>query len=895
MNNVRPHPSMLNLNGANNPPFLPQGGLANLGAMNQNGMTQPHPPGGMQHPGQQLHHLQQQQQMNHAGGGGPHPPPMRGLQSGSSPLGGQNMVQNGMGGAPGIQYTMAQQNPQMNPQMRQQMLDRQMAFQQQQQRQQLNQGFSGGGIVGLSNQQHANLSGMVGGASGMSNLGHLAGGGQMNGIGNGIPNLQEMNAQLQQGMAMRRVPSTNQPQSSQQIGGLAGQPQQGNPGANMNMMMGNNQIAALRQGGLLTGLTNTQQHPQLQRLQNHQHGGSHPNLQGQQQQQHPLGGMGHPPNGQDASRELPANVAAAFSQRPSNFANAHGAMSTGMSNIGAGGMNPNVPGAQRVPSAQAMTPGHSAGAMGHPGIPTHINHTPNPQQQNAHNAQQPPFVNPLHQPPGHNNMQPPQMQQQHQHPGQLSQQPGMPGARGQGMPGGLGMPGAQHGPGQSLHGHPNSASPPRSGAISQPQTPALPMAPGAGRPQSRQGEGNMNVMMVNSTAGRPQSRQGEGNMSMMIGFPGSQASLAMPGLGRPGQPGQQQSGQPGPSMQNPGGPTYPPYGVPGFTGGRITPQNPQNPMAGLGNSPGGPGPGPGMQAPQLTQGAGGRMGSVANATVPTPAGILAANQASGQRMNDYGHMPPLNQNMQSNLGTPHIVPPQRPPSQTRGNQPPIFTSPVVRPAGHQQGQELHSHASPQNGQRRGTPIQPPMGTPLMHAAHPPGTQPVQQKRPPSRSMGTPHQQPQQAGPSRMTPRPQTATLPPTPGSSTPQSHEGTYNIPVRAGLGISAPNSTQHPNQTSPSTQQQPHPPTPQVTQQSQNQSQTQIARGQQQRPPTRTGVPPSGTAPTENGVPPPGQAMLGIPLPQGPRPPMCALSLFYVYVPISFFPGIQHRHLQRQ
>lgn len=37
-----------------------------------------------------------------------------------------------------------------------------------------------------------------------------------------------------------------------------------------------------------------------------------------------------------------------------------------------------------------------------------------------------------------------------------------------------------------------------------------------------------------------------------------------------------------------------PYGVPGFTGGRITPQNSQNPMAGLVNSPGAPGPGPGV-------------------------------------------------------------------------------------------------------------------------------------------------------------------------------------------------------------------------------------------------------------------------------------------------------------
>ena len=821
---------MVGLGGGSNPPFLQQGGMNNLGMMNQNGIGQQHQPGGMQHPGHQLP-MGLLQQPNHAGGGGPHPPPMGGLQAGNPSLAGQNLGQ--MGGAPGIQYAMGGA-------VNRQMLDRQALLQQhqQQQRQQLGQGIPGGAMGSLPNQQqHANMSGLGGGPSGMGSLGQMAGG-QMSGLGNGIPNLQQMSAQLQQGMAMRRVPSTNQPQQPQQVGGTMGQPQQG-MGGNMNMNMG---FSVLRQGGMLQGVTNHQLQQQMQHIQRGQPGSQPGGLQPHQgQQQLPMGAMGHPSNAQDGSRELPSNVAALMSQRQQNFGNTHPpGMSPGMPNL-VSSVAPNAPGAQRAPSAQAMTPGHSGGPMGHPGAgPGHMNHTPTPQQQNVQNAQQPPFVNPLQQPAVHN-MQPPTLQQQ-QHP---NQQPGMPNVRQQGMPG-IPMPGGQHGPTHSMPGHPNGASPPRSGTVSQPQTPALPMAAGAGRPQSRQGENNM-----------------------MMGFPGAQGNHAMHNLGRPGQPGQQ---QPGPSMQS--GPSYPPFGVPSGFGGRATPQNAQNPMAGLGSSPGGPGPGPGpagMQPHQLTSGAPGRVGQVPSGTVPTPAGLLAANQAGGQRMAEFGHMPSLSQGVPTPLGMSNMVPPQRPPSQARA--PANFTSPGVRP--NQQVSD-QAQASPQNGMRRqGTPSQQmPVGTPLMSSMN--ATNLVQQKRPPS-SMAVPQPpQSQQAGPSRATPRSQPAPLPQTPGSAANVTSEGAYNVPVtgRVGLGISTPG---HPNATPQQqhtqTTTQPPPSTPQTApQHPQSQLQGQAIHHPQQRPPTRTGdVAPTTIAPTDNVAQAPGQGIPGMPV---SRPPVYASHL---------------------
>lgn len=141
---------------------------------------------------------------------------------------------------------------------------------------------------------------------------------------------------------------------------------------------------------------------------------------------------------------------------------------------------------------------------------------------------------------------------------------------------------------------------------------------------------------------------------------------------------------------------------------------------------------------------------MANAAVPIPSGMIVANQASRQRMNDYCQNAALESEHTGLSGTPHVVPPQCPPSQTRGNQPSLvrwfdlqdinrdrsFT--LMRALGTVNGAALQSKCL--------------MGTPLMHAAYRPGTRPVQQKRPPSRSMGTPCQQPQQVGP--MTPRPQ---------------------------------------------------------------------------------------------------------------------------------------------
>ena len=619
-----------------------------------------------QHPGQhQTQHppmgiLQNHQPQPHVA----NPPPMGGLQPGGNQPGqnpGPSGIQPQLGQQPnGFQFSREQVMRQMEQQRRlqqaqhqggqpgqqpgqPQLLHQQGISQQQQQQQSQQPPQPGGFPTGMSNMgmfgspRPPNLMN-TGNANGM---GPMAGLGGMGGMGaGGFQGINPGGAAGAMGqLAIRRVPSqAGQPNQPQPPGGGGGNPMammnamnmgRMNPGMNMPSALN-----ALRQGmpggqqvmqpfpgaqppgpaQLAPGQTRSVSNmgdnipPDIAQLISQQQQERRQQQQAQGQQQQPQQQPGqhgtHPQRTPSVVNAVPPGMPPNVGVGMNGSNNSGGPMSGAM-----GG-----PGMTRTSSAQSMGPPALAPGGMHPGLPNHAN--PSLSQQISHGQQQnnpPPFTNPLH-----HTMQNPSIQHQHHHQqlGGASQQhhlggqPGhqQPGVMSGGPPMGV-MPGAGHVgnanalPG-GMQGHPgqqhapNAGSPQRPGTSghSQPQTPSMPVSAASVRPQSR-ADGQQPMMGFPGGAGQPQFG---GQMRQPNGGP----------------PHQHQLGQPGP--------LGPPFGNSGLTmAGRVTPQHTQSPMAALGSSPGGPGPGqrPGQMGARPGSSSGPVAGGMGGVNMNMPAGL----------------------------------------------------------------------------------------------------------------------------------------------------------------------------------------------------------------------------------------------------------------------------------